>query len=175
MYFVSFALLALLSSCGTTTAGQLASREVETPPAPSNPGLDFLTTFNVTLGAPINLGVGPHGDRDVIPLTGGTAAGPKLNGTVLPIGADWLWRDNVGVLHPDVRAMVRTDDGVDIYVTGSGSGLSGLPLHETLFFETASPEYWWLNNIITVAVGNIETTWITVDVWYVPGSVITLV
>ncbi len=61
--------LLLAASLAATAAG-LA------PP----PALTFLFSSNLTLGAPIPIGNGPLGARQVVPVAGGTFAGPKLSG-----------------------------------------------------------------------------------------------
>ena len=53
----------------------------------------------------------PHGTRRIIPITDGTFTGPKLKGTVLPGGADWLLIRPDGVREIDVRVTLQTDDG----------------------------------------------------------------
>ncbi len=56
----------------------MAENDATTPPKP--PTLTWLYTCNATLGTPINVGAGPKGQRTVIPITGGTFAGPKISG-----------------------------------------------------------------------------------------------
>jgi len=48
--------------------------------AQTPPPLEFLFSANVTVGQQRVLGPGPSGTRVVIPVTGGTFAGPKLSG-----------------------------------------------------------------------------------------------
>jgi len=49
-------------------------------PVPKAPGLTFLYSLNCTLGESLAVGKGPEGDRVVIPITGGTFSGPRING-----------------------------------------------------------------------------------------------
>lgn len=69
--FLTTAVLGLFASAAS------AAGHAKTPAAP---GLTFLYSLNCTLGPTINVGSGPHGTRNVIPITGGTFAGPKLSG-----------------------------------------------------------------------------------------------
>lgn len=62
-----------------TAAAAAAAIHANTPPAP---GLSFLYTSFVNIGAPINIGVGPYGDRLAIPITGGNFTG-KIQGEFL--------------------------------------------------------------------------------------------
>ena len=105
------------------------------------------------------------GQRTIYPVTGGTVEGPHIRGVVLPFGADFLvWRtDNVGVL--DVRAIIRTDDGAEIYAFYPGLNhqeslgpFGDLSVGERYFrttprFETSAEKYRWLNRILAVGVG----------------------
>ena len=65
-----------------------------------DPQLEFAFTATITLGIVQEMGVTPHGKRRVIPITGGTFAGPAIKGTVEPGGADWqiVRADNVAEL-----------------------------------------------------------------------------
>ena len=58
-------------------ASGLAGVQAATPTPPT---LTYLYSLNCTLGTSINVGTGPHGTRTVIPITGGTFAGPRLSG-----------------------------------------------------------------------------------------------
>ena len=49
-----------------------------------------LFSAEITLAPPRELGVSPLGRRRIIEITGGTFAGARLAGRVLPGGADWL-------------------------------------------------------------------------------------
>lgn len=121
---------------------------------------------------PIPVGPGPHGNRVVYPVTGGTFKGPSINGmfptlstlesqihrpaqtgTVLPVGADFgLIDPKTNVFAANVRYQIRTSDGADIQVTGGGPQQPGGKVHIHLAFETGSDKYYYLNNIKTVAV-----------------------
>lgn len=98
----------------------------------------------------------------------GTLRGPRLAGELLPGGGDWLLVDDGGVAHVDVRATIRTDDGVLIHYTATGviqvpaDGLERLASGEripwsdcyirmTPRFETSDERYSWLNSVVAVA------------------------
>lgn len=66
------ALVALLPAVATAQAA-----------VPKAPGLTFLYSLNCTLGDSLSVGKGPEGDRVVIPITGGTFSGPRINGDYL--------------------------------------------------------------------------------------------
>jgi hypothetical protein len=57
----------------------VATPDAQRTPAP--PAQTFLYTSFVNLQNAVNYGLGPIGDRLVIPIVGGNFTGPKLNGT----------------------------------------------------------------------------------------------
>jgi hypothetical protein len=96
------------------------------------------------------------GTRTVVAVTGGTFEGPKLKGTVIGPGADWPMRINDTLRILDVRTLLVTDDDQKIYTTYRGviSTPQGGERYwrTTPIFETDSPQYAWLNNIVAVGV-----------------------
>ena len=56
-----------------------------------DPSLTSVYRLEATLGEPLELGDSAQGRRRIVPLTGGTFAGPELNDLLgaLPL-ADWL-------------------------------------------------------------------------------------
>ncbi len=100
------------------------------------------------------------GSRQIVPVTGGTFTGPKLKGTALSGGGDWIVRRADGASVLNVRATLRTDDDQLIYMTYDGILYSPpgakpgeLYWRTTPKFETGSPKYDWLTRIVTVGVG----------------------
>ena len=53
------------------------------------PALRHSFTLKVELSKPIELGQGRAGTRRIIPIVGGKALGPDINGEILNVGADW--------------------------------------------------------------------------------------
>jgi len=84
------------------------------------PELDLLLEVRATLGAPIVVGDVPEGARRVVPISGGTFAGARLRGTLLPGGADWQYLRPDGVMIVEAQYLLRTDDGVIIQVNNRG-------------------------------------------------------
>ena len=66
------------------------------------------------------IGETPSGNRRIGLVAGGTFEGPKLRGTVLPGGADWIIGRPDGVTTLDVRIVLQTDDGAAIGLTYRG-------------------------------------------------------
>jgi hypothetical protein len=84
------------------------------------PELNLLLELRATLEAPIVVGDVPEGARRVVPITGGTFAGPRLRGTLVPGGADWQYLRQDGVMIVEAQYLLRTDDGVIIQVNNRG-------------------------------------------------------
>jgi len=109
----------------------------------------------------------PVGVRMTFITTGGIIDGPKLQGEILPGGGDWLIVGNDGVGRVDVRATLRSHDGVLIHYEARGiikvpaDGLQRLAAGEVLAFdetyvrttpkfETADERYAWLSDLVAV-------------------------
>ncbi len=55
------------------------------PAVPEAPGLEFVVELHVTCDPGFTVGQTQHGNRFVIPITGGTFEGPKMKGVVLAL------------------------------------------------------------------------------------------
>ncbi len=132
----------------------------------------FLCELTASLGDSQEIGKARRGTRKILPVTGGKIEGPKIRGTLLPFGADWLLTRPDGVQELDVRITAQTDDEELIYIHYGGlywdspevssrldKGESVDPseyyFRTTPIFETSSVRYGWLNNAICVGVGKV--------------------
>lgn len=111
--------------------------------------------------------IGDFGDgrRLIAPVgtEGGIFEGPNIKGTLQPsFGADWIKFRSDGIGKVDVRCVLKTDDGVLIYMYYSGLVYYGVEtsenpgvslVHTTPRFETGDEKYKWLNTSICVGVG----------------------
>jgi hypothetical protein len=100
--------------------------------------------------------IGTIGTRTIVSVIGGTFEGPKLKGTVLPPGADYVTSITPTFRKLDVRTIFLTDDNEKIYVTYGGvlSTPKGGERYwrTTPIFETGAEKYKWLNEIVCVGV-----------------------
>jgi hypothetical protein len=130
-----------------------------------------LCRLELTLGPSIDAGATPYGRRRIFPVTGGRFEGDRLRGEVLPeTSGDWLLTRTDGAFQQDVRLILKTHDGALIFMTyrgvrhapddvnariarGETVSRSDYYLRTAPFFETASPDYAWLNRIVSVAMG----------------------
>jgi hypothetical protein len=111
---------------------------------------------------------GPHGNRVIANVVGGTFEGPRLRGRIEPPGGDWLTRRPDGSGRIDVRTTLRTDDGAAILLTYSGisrTTSSGSSIRTALLFETGDVRYSWLNTVQAVGVGARQDTTVSYDVY----------
>lgn len=119
--------------------------------------VEFLFRMAATLAPPAMVPNGPNGTRVIVPITGGTVTGPRINGTVDALGADWLTMRADGTAQLDVRALIRTDDGAIIHTTYKGimapTEDGGRRITTAPLFETGDEKYAWLNSIQAIAVG----------------------
>ena len=70
----------------------------------------------VTIGDLLNVGKSKHGERRLIPITGGTFKGADIEGVVVPGGADWQLTRPDGDTELNARYTLKTSDGVLIQV-----------------------------------------------------------
>ncbi len=84
------------------------------------PALSYVFTARVAVGAPLVLGPVGTGLRRIVPILGGTVAGPRLSGTVLEGGADWQIVRPDGVARILARYTIRAADGALISVVNAG-------------------------------------------------------
>src|SRR6201990_3098792 len=61
-----------------------------------------------------------HGVRRIIPIVGGEVSGEKVNGKVLPFGADFQVIRPNELIDLEARYAFETDDGAVVYVENKG-------------------------------------------------------
>jgi hypothetical protein len=99
---------------------------------------------------------GPTGHRYIAPVSGGHFEGPRLKGTIVPPGGDWVHSRTDRSAHLDVRLQLVTDDGQSILMTYQGIGVpgdEGLSIRSAPTFEAGDGDYAWLNNVQAVGIG----------------------
>src|SRR5271169_6376478 len=131
------------------------------------PELKFAFEIEVEVAKPLDLGQTQNGHRRVIPIAGGSVRGPRLQGRVLAVGADWQIVRPEGTADLDARYTIQTDDGALIYVVNRGvrhgpadvlARLNqGQPVDPASYyfrsaamFETSAPEHAWLTRAVVV-------------------------
>ena len=119
-----------------------------------------LMTLRLSTAPVQKIGAGPRGTRLTFPITGGSFAGDRLRGKVLPGGDDWGIKRADGVLELDLRITLETDDGALIHMTFEGirdDDAPGAPYFRTLpRFEAADAKYAFLNRLLAIGTGQIH-------------------
>jgi len=136
-----------------------------------NPRLTLVYRLEATLGEPLDLGETAHGHRRIVPLTGGTFAGPELNGTLVAgASADWQIILADGTALGDIRYSLRTHDGHLLYAQsrsvrhgdpevlarlgrGEDVDASEYTFRTATLIETGASELDWLNKGVFISVG----------------------
>lgn len=135
------------------------------------PSVEFLYTSNISLGTPWDIGDFGLGSIQVVPIKSGDFAGPKVRGTILPFGGDWLHTDTNNVSMPDARYILVTDDNANIYISTFGASLEDGRFAMRAAFQTSHPKYIWMNYIITYGTlwfyPNPDDFRIQIDMWQV--------
>ena len=146
---------------------------------------ELLFNYHANLGASLEVGTGPYGNRLIVEVAGGAFEGEKLKGKIRDAGcADWL-SITEGFGHLDVRATFETHDGAIIYVEYTGktelteafanalsTGEGGTDYGDAYFFttprmQTGDPRYAWVNNIICVGQGRLQPGRVEYNVYQV--------
>lgn len=116
------------------------------------PTAEWVYTAEVEIGPRHDHGAGPAGHRWRIDILGGTVSGPRLQGRVLPGGADrQLWRPD-GVRELDALYEIEATDGALITVRNrvliqDADPATGEPRYarSTLRFAAPDGPHGWLN------------------------------
>jgi len=97
------------------------------------------------------------GGTTIFPVTGGSFDGERLRGKVLAGGGDWVVKRADSVFELDLRVTLETDDGALIHMTFSGIRDDANRYFRTVpRFETAAPQYAFLNRLVAVGIGEIR-------------------
>ncbi|SFS14199.1 Protein of unknown function [Microbacterium sp. cf046] len=124
------------------------------------PVLEFAFEVRVDIAPHIRIGRSADEELTFTPITGGTVAGPLLNGVVLPGGGDWAV-ERSGTAQLEARYLLQADDGAVIDILNRGyyrasaevmarvEAGEAVPEEEYYFrtapvFQTDAPAHRWL-------------------------------
>ena len=168
---ICLALMTLLAF-STNVSAQVAEPK-------DTPQLEFALQLKVTLGDAYSAGETQHGQRTIIPITGGTFEGPEIKGTIINGGADYQL-GNKALNRTELEAIycIKTDDSVVIHVRNRGIISSGKDAqgNPTFYFKAApqfeapaDSKYAWLNNALFVCAPDFTQQFkgIVLNVWKV--------
>ena len=117
------------------------------------------------------IGATPGSYRRIGVVPGGIFEGERLSGEVLEGGNDWQAVRPDGATTLDVRMVLKTNDGAHLGMTYRGLRHGPADIIERIergdvvepasyyfrinpLFETAAPQYDWINRVIAVGVGH---------------------
>lgn len=164
------------------TAGSSPAAESSRLPAP---GLTPVFRLDASVGEPLDLGETAQGRRRIVPLIGGTFAGPRLSGVLVPgASADWQTVRPDGTALGDIRYTLRTDGGDLLAVRSRGvrhgpaevlarlGRGEAVDAREYTFrasteIETGAPDLDWLNRGVFIAVAARTAAGVTYDTYLV--------
>jgi Protein of unknown function (DUF3237) len=135
------------------------------------PRLTLVYRLEASLGRPLDLGDTPQGHRRIVPQTGGTFAGPDIEGELLGgTSADWQVLQPDGTSLADLRYTLQIKDGGLLYVRSRGVrhgdpgvlarlargedvAASEYTFRLSTAIETAVPRLDWMNKGVFISVG----------------------
>jgi hypothetical protein len=124
-----------------------------------------------TLDSAQELGDFQGGRRRVIPVTGGTVSGPRLNGRVLPGGADWQTILPTGVTHLRAQYTIEADDGAVIGVINEGVRRAAPEIAQRMAAgELVPPTEYYFRTTPRFEVGPGPHAWLTESVFVCTGE-----
>ena len=173
-----------MNALGFLMSLMLVGQSQAASPAVQPPKLTLVMTLRVQVGPPMELGEVPRGRRRIIPILGGTFAGPDFRGQVLAGGADWQIVRADGLAELDTRYALQTEQGSLIYIQNAGMRHAPPDITKKLLageavdpaqvyfktvptFETSAPELQWLTRAIFVGTGERYPSEVIIRVWKV--------
>lgn len=136
-----------------------------------DPRLTKVYRLEASLGEPLDLGETAQGHRRIVPLTGGTFAGPEISGKLLPgASADWQIVLPDGTALGDIRYTLQTTGGDLLYIQsrsirhgtpevlerlgrGEDVDASEYTFRTSTQIDVAAPALDWLNKGVFISVG----------------------
>jgi hypothetical protein len=128
--------------------------------------------FTMTLADRVSFGDTPDGVAVAGHLNPGKVSGPRISGVIEGGSADWARTRPDGILEPEVKLTIRTDDGALIRVSYVGVVDMGADAHERMkrreplgpVFHprtvvrmlTSAPAYLWINRRQFIGIGHLD-------------------
>lgn len=134
-------------------------------------GLELACSWSMEIDHGVPIGETPEGLRAVGYLKEGKVRGPRITGTARAGAADWTVMRKDGILRPNVKVIIDTDDGARILAEYEGfvdlgpegyekrlHGRSPGVVHPRTLVRmlTASAAYDWVNRSPFIGIGRLE-------------------
>ena len=141
----------------------------------------YVFTLTIRIAEVTSAGDTGIGVRRIVPIIGGEVRGEKVNGRILPFGADFqIIRPNE-LIELEAKYAFETDDGAIIYIENKGLRFGpvellqklkrGEPVDPRLIyfrtvpkFETGAPNYRWLMENLFIGSAARHADRVVVDV-----------
>lgn len=136
------------------------------------PGLVHVADVQADVSAaPIDVGDTPHGFRRVIPIVGGKVVGPRLNGRIVPGGADFQYWRSDGCTELQARYIIETDRGARVLTESSGLRRGPPEAMEKLRRgEPVDPKLIYFRTTVRFETGAAELAWLMRGVFICSGA-----
>jgi len=135
------------------------------------PVLDPVCTLRVDLGPIREMGQGRGGVRRIVPIIGGSAEGPLLNGRLLDIGADWQTVFSDGLAELDTRYAMQTDDGAVIEIRNYGFRHGPAEVIQAIARgEDVDPKSYYMRTHARLETGDERYSWVNRTLFVGSGS-----
>lgn len=125
------------------------------------PDLTHVCDLSVDLDPIMALGRGRAGERRIIPIIGGTVAGPRLNGRILNLGADWQTVFADGLAELDTRYAMETGDGAVIEIVNYGYRHGPAEVLDAIALgEDVDPGAYYMRTQARLETGDARYAWV---------------
>jgi hypothetical protein len=132
---------------------------IAVPAAP--PALRLVFTIRAELLPAIEQGLVDGRRRRFVPISGGSVAGPRLHGVVLPGGGDWQTIGADGLVEVFARYSLKTDDGTAVDVTNAGVRVATPEMTSRMALgEDFAPDAYYFRTTPRFAVGAEPHDWL---------------
>jgi len=133
--------------------------------------LEHICDLVVELSPPHEMGAALAGTRRIIPIVGGTARGPRINGRILNVGADWQTVQAGGVAQLDARYAIETGDGAVIEVVSQGIRHASAEVAARIAAgEAVPPSEYYMRSAIRLDSGHPDYAWVARSIYVADGG-----
>lgn len=133
--------------------------------------LEHVCDLTIELTRPYEMGACNSGAKRIIPIVGGTAAGERLSGRILAVGADWQTVSDTGIADLDARYAIETADGAVIEVLSQGIRHASAEVATRIAAgEAVPPSDYYMRTSIRLASGHPDYEWVNRSIFLATGG-----